>query len=127
MKVPLVTNSEPVVVAVLSIANLAPGVVEPIPKFVPSNTKLAESVRAVAPELVKINLFAVNEDGVSVRAKKVEAPPLIPKYYVATHCVLVPLFCNTIPAVPALLKESFSEPVSVSAPFIYVLPITDNL
>ena len=40
-----------------------------------------------------------------------EAPPVIPKVEVATHWVLVPVVCRTIPKVPEALVESNKAPV----------------
>ncbi len=90
------------------------GVVLPIPKLVPSNTKLAESVKAVPPLLVKSSRLAVKEDGVSVNPKKVPLPS--PRVEVATHCVEVPVVFKTIPRVPVAVVESFRAPVRVSPP-----------
>src|SRR3989338_906367 len=94
------------------------GVVVQIPKFVPSNTKLALSVSAVAPLSVNMMRLAVYEDGVSVSAKKVVAPPEIPRDEVATHCVPVPVVCRTMPAVPEALLESRKAPVAKMSPAI---------
>src|SRR3989338_2253896 len=73
-------------------------------------------MRAVAPGLVYIILLAAYEDGVSVKARKVEAPPEKPRVEVATQRVEVPVVWRTMPAVPTLFTPSRSAPV------IYVLP-----
>ena len=91
----------------------------PIPKLVPVNTKLAESVNVVPPLFVNIMRLAVNEPGVSVRAKKVVTPPpppVIPSVEVATQRVEAPVDCKTIPAVPAELSPSRSAPVRYKSP-----------
>jgi len=39
-----------------------------------------------------------------------------PKVEVATHCVVVPVVCNTIPRVPEALPESNKAPVILASP-----------
>src|SRR3989338_7078546 len=70
--------------------------------------------------------LAVYEDGVSVRSRKVEAPLEKPRVEVATHWVLVPVVCRTIPEVPAELSPSRNSP-PIYACVRVVVPVTPSV
>ena len=90
---------------------------------VPSKVKFALLVRAVAPVFVNSILLAVYDEGTSVSAKNVVAPPpppVIPNELVATHVGNPPTTCNTCPVVPiALWARVFAPEANSRSPVVY--------